>query len=652
MRWLSLALGICAALGVLGAPPGLTWLDAGELGSSAWELGVAHPPGFPVFAQWTAAFMHLLPLGEVAWRGNLASLACAVAAMALVVATARALGASMSAAIGAALLLMAAPIFLLHARTIEVYAGAAVFVAAMSYCVVRLQAEGDPRYGLALALLAGLAAGHHAELRLFVLLLPMAAWPHWRPRRLWAPALGLGVLGASSVLWLPLRAATQPLRNWGDPSSLEGLWAHLVGARIRAAFASQFGQAELSDVAEYATQMALGQPLLFALGILGFVLCARTRGAWLLPAIWVVDAVYSVALNPMGLRDWQNGVCGLIALSIGAGLALHRLGERLPAAPWAPAAIALGLSLVWSPPSGAGGERGLPALTAVGLHAAPPEALVLVASDGAAASLAFAQVVEGARPDLAVLVRQHLWDASSVEPVRRRLPHALLGWKPGALLEDLAQLKGAWPLRWEWAAAIDSEKAPRLEARLPWFAPPGEGPTLQSEHAALLSDLGPEALQDRQARRAFAGLLSDEGLFRFGAGDAQGAVGPMARAAQMEPERASNWTNLGNVQAALRDYPGAVRSTRQALSLDPFARTARVNLVRFLMNLRQTAEASSELEILLADDPTDPDALGLSGVILANGGELEAARSAWEAALKRDPRQAEARAGLARLPPR
>src|SRR5688572_33448599 len=49
--------------------------DSGELTLVAATLGVAHPPGYPLFTLLGKLFS-LIPLGTVAWRINLLSAVC------------------------------------------------------------------------------------------------------------------------------------------------------------------------------------------------------------------------------------------------------------------------------------------------------------------------------------------------------------------------------------------------------------------------------------------------------------------------------------------------------------------------------------------------------------------------------------------------
>lgn len=55
-------------------------------------LGTAHPPGYPTYIRLTCLYSHL-PLGTLAWRMNLFSGLCGLAALLCLCASARRLGA-------------------------------------------------------------------------------------------------------------------------------------------------------------------------------------------------------------------------------------------------------------------------------------------------------------------------------------------------------------------------------------------------------------------------------------------------------------------------------------------------------------------------------------------------------------------------------
>jgi hypothetical protein len=440
---------LCGMILVLGAAPGLTWLDAGELGAAAWELGIAHPPGYPVFALGHKAVMLLLPVGDAAFRGNLASALLGAGALALLVSVGRRAGQSRAPLLAAALLVSVTPAFALHAVTIEVYTGVALFVAAWLRLLstpAEAGAPPDPRAVVAGAFLVGLALGHHAELRLLALpFVAVAAFVLRGDRRAWAFVLAAALAGALVVLYLPLRAAAEPWRDWGHPATPAALWDHLMGARIRAAYGDQMGRLAWSDASRFAHEVLAPLGPALPLALVGAALTLRRRLTRLLLAVVVLDAVYALIVNPMGLRDLQNGLPAIAAVALLAVTGIDALATRL--GPRAPLARAIGavILLVGAGLQGPflrGSDRGLPVLVDAALAQTPPGGAVSVASDNLAAGLAFAQVVEGARPDLAVLVRQHLWDASSLGPVARRLPAFFGGWWPPAPPRNLARVSG------------------------------------------------------------------------------------------------------------------------------------------------------------------------------------------------------------------
>src|SRR5437762_3277993 len=57
--------------------------DSGELITAAYTLGVAHPPGYPLYTLLAKLFT-LIPIGTIAWRVNLFSAVCGAGAATLI----------------------------------------------------------------------------------------------------------------------------------------------------------------------------------------------------------------------------------------------------------------------------------------------------------------------------------------------------------------------------------------------------------------------------------------------------------------------------------------------------------------------------------------------------------------------------------------
>ena len=90
-----------------------------------YVFGTAHPPGYPLYSMLTGAFVHLVPIGPIAYRANLFSAVMAALACATVVLIARLLGASRWTAACAALGLASGASFWRSAVFAEVYSLAA-----------------------------------------------------------------------------------------------------------------------------------------------------------------------------------------------------------------------------------------------------------------------------------------------------------------------------------------------------------------------------------------------------------------------------------------------------------------------------------------------------------------------------------------------
>jgi hypothetical protein len=255
--------------------PTITWrndgADGGDLIAAAYTLGIAHPPGYPMYVVLGKLFT-LLPIGDVAYRVNLMSAFFAAATIPLVYLITLGLCRSLSrgegtrarrvAASTAALCFAFSPTFWSQATIAEVYTLNAFFVALLFYLLLKWRGEdgqrtaaGDDRqkgYLLLAAFIYGLSLGNHLSMLALapaVLFLIVQGKHHLRHRRLQQRpanhpindhpttrpnrthlkgllAAGLSfLLGLSIYLLLPLRAMQHPPVNWGDPHTWQGfLW--------------------------------------------------------------------------------------------------------------------------------------------------------------------------------------------------------------------------------------------------------------------------------------------------------------------------------------------------------------------------------------------------------------------------------------------
>jgi hypothetical protein len=258
--------------------PTVTLTDSGELILVAQGLGVAHPPGVPLWAI-LAHLASLVPLGNVAVRINFSSalfagLACAV--LTLVVAELMIAAAYLPAwkrvaqqrkkagdsridrllvfapALGAGLLMAFSRTLWSYATIAEVYTLNTLLILSVFFLMLRWRRciIADRRdkgkavtihdsllYGAAAAF--GLALGvHHVTVGLT---LPAVAVIVYRTeglrfftsRRLVYAALISVAAMVAVYAYLPFAASRSPLINWGNPRSLQEIWWHITGRQYR-----------------------------------------------------------------------------------------------------------------------------------------------------------------------------------------------------------------------------------------------------------------------------------------------------------------------------------------------------------------------------------------------------------------------------------
>jgi hypothetical protein len=229
--------------------PTLTWgwedtgVDGGELLAAAHTLGVPHPPGYPTYMLLLKAFATVVPLGDMAFRGNLLSAVLASAAalviywvivrLALAVRpTAPGRLIVTGAALGAAVF-ASSPLLWSQAVITEVYALNTLFAALLLLIASGLALRRpsnrrsrltSPAFKLALfGLVLGVGLGNH--LTLLAVAVPLLYWI-WKSlgwRRLASPwAVAAFVVGLSVYVYLPIRAAQAPPINWGNADTLRG----------------------------------------------------------------------------------------------------------------------------------------------------------------------------------------------------------------------------------------------------------------------------------------------------------------------------------------------------------------------------------------------------------------------------------------------
>ena len=319
--------------------PTVTLVDSGELILAAHSLGVAHPPGFPLYVV-LAHLASLVPIGSVATRVNFASALFAAlgSGMLTLVATelmittpplatgkrpgikktpahARTVAGFfiLAPALGAGLLFATSRTFWSYSTIAEVYTLNTLLI----LCVIFLMLEWRRRefgsfnhdaFLYAAASIFGLALGvHHVTV---ALILPALALLVYRAegarffgsrRLLFAAVVAVGSM-IMVYSYLPL-AASHGILNWGTPRSLREIWWHISGRQYQSFFSFSpelLGRQLLDFIALAFRQFGpWWLPLAPILAIAGFVYAWRTEGRifWFLALLVLTNLAYTLGYD-------------------------------------------------------------------------------------------------------------------------------------------------------------------------------------------------------------------------------------------------------------------------------------------------------------------------------------------------------------------
>jgi hypothetical protein len=375
--------------------PTVTLTDSGELIVVARGLGIAHPPGVPLWII-LAHLASLVPFGNIAVRINFSSalfaaLACAMLTLtvaeltitALYLATSKrrkrvAQQSKTAEESGLARLLLAAPalgagLLMAFSRTLwsyatitEVYALNTLLILVISFLMLRWrrwivadrmrigtainagevtsQITSYDAYLYAAALIFGLALGvHHVTVALTLPAIAVVVYRtqgvgYFTSRRLvYATLISIGALVAVYA-YLPLAASRLPVINWGRPRSLQEIWWHITGRQYQVYFSfkpdimgAQFAELCRMALREFGFPWL---PLSLVLAFAGFVEAfKRDRTTfWFLLSIIIADLAYALSYEIAEDKDAYY-LPTFISIAIAAGLGIQWMIQRAVSKP-------------------------------------------------------------------------------------------------------------------------------------------------------------------------------------------------------------------------------------------------------------------------------------------------------------------------------
>jgi len=464
--------------------------DTFEFQVLSYELGIAHPTGYPLYLLLGKLFT-LVPVGNVAYRVNLSSALFAAGAVAVLYSAITLLTRDRCASVIGALGFACTYSFWSQAVEAEVYALNALFVAAISYLLLRAFAsvtgvsEGDStdRYGspetarrnrnmiIVVAFMYGLSLTHHRTILLLapaiiLYLILNRAWRGFTPRALMAAIAAFFAPLIVVHLYIPVR--------WTQIHGAALSWPQftdlVLGTRFAAALRWDAVFGDPARLALYLRTLFQQYPgpalLLAAVGIVDLGLRAASTSGH---PTWKAGAFFGSAFAgyvAFGLAYYVPDVSlflipshMVVAVAIGLGIsALRRVLERVsslgglalsPLRRHFSAALTLTLvgllplSLIWVNMPRVDKSDAYDSYDwgrYVLAHDLPPDSVILADSEKMA-PLHYLQRVEHVRPDTETGV------FSDAEGTRAELERRLAQGRPVLLARFLPGLENAYHLR-------------------------------------------------------------------------------------------------------------------------------------------------------------------------------------------------------------
>jgi Flp pilus assembly protein TadD len=132
-------------------------------------------------------------------------------------------------------------------------------------------------------------------------------------------------------------------------------------------------------------------------------------------------------------------------------------------------------------------------------------------------------------------------------------------------------------------------------------------------------------------------------------GNVSGAIDAYRQALRLQPDNVVALANLGLLLATRGETAEAMTLLKRALEVEPRALSPRRQIARLLMAQGKYVEMEAEGRMLVSSAPNDPESHNLLGVALASQQQFAPAVEQFEAALRFDPSNQNARVNLARL---
>lgn len=664
-RWAALGLFVAASLVLIpNVAPGVSFHDSGEFALAAHSGGIPHSPGAPTWSLLAWIFSSMLPFLDTAHATNILSSLYAAGSVAVLHRLCdrwirRSFEGVPSTLIAflPALILLGSAAFLEQAFITEQYTLLLLILGGLLLKADMMleSVQPKPLDYILLGLLFGLAVGNHPSQVVLGPYLLAVAWLARGERGFWrACGWGLiGILGGLSIfLYLPLRASTNPLMNWGHPNTPEQLWWTLTRQQWRS---RPFEAAPAGFTAEWFKSynltgevgwMAL---LLAAPGAVWLWLKAKKEVLLLLLAVLPYSAILLVGhlrqmymdltyIRHYGVMDWHLPLYAMVAVTAAVGLAwlVSRLSEPAGRAAVAGAFLLGGLGAgfgIWQ--NSMSEYTDARKFVELSLQPIPERAIVMAATDNVNNPTAYERYARNVRSDIffgygyaqlagAQPDKSFIWSDAAKERLMSGLMYEKIRQPltlPRLSREDYSSRRVFTEfMQGDHTAARFMLPAGWFFEMVPRQVTNQEVVERESQMRRLYPELfvkPPEGAKiHRLSREAWSQIHKRRGAYFVNRGLPKVAEGAFLLSLAWEPEAAGVWFGLGYAQQADGRPQDAAKSYLQAIDIMPDMPGPRLFLATILVEQQKFTEAEALLqkELTLEAENRDQVLAALAGL--------------------------------------
>lgn len=217
--------------------------DSGDFITAAYQLGLPHPTGYPLFTILGKLFT-LIPIGGIAYRVNLVSVFFAAITVVLIYLIVEKITSEKFVGLFAGLLAAFSALFWSQAIQAEVYALHLFFICFLILLALNLEKKEknggqtepriEPKIFYLLTFTLGLSLTNHISMLLyfpaFAFFILDTDWKIIKNYKVMIFAILSFLLGLILYLYLPLRATVHMPRPWPDPTNIKNLIAYITAS--------------------------------------------------------------------------------------------------------------------------------------------------------------------------------------------------------------------------------------------------------------------------------------------------------------------------------------------------------------------------------------------------------------------------------------